>query len=77
MALTAILLIIWFTSVISMLGNLLPVMENLGILERGAVVIIILIGAPIMGAASIVTWLLDCFLDEGWDELDEDDDEWY
>ena len=62
----------WFASAISMIPNIIPYANELGIWQQIFVSIIIIIGAPFMLIVQAIELILDAFLAEGWDDDDDD-----
>ena len=63
----------WFASAISMIPNIIPYANELGIWQQIFVSIIIIIGAPFMLIVQAIELILDAFLAEGWNDDDDDD----
>lgn len=63
----------WFASVISIIPNIVPYVNDLEIWQQIFVSIIIIMGAPFMLIAQAIELILDVFLEEGWND---DDDEY-
>ena len=62
----------WFASAISMIPNIIPYANELGIWQQIFVSIIIIIGAPFMLIVQAIELILDAFLVEGWNDDDDD-----
>ena len=62
----------WFASAISMIPNIIPYANELGIWQQIFVSIIIIIGAPFMLIVQAIELILDAFLAEGWNDDDDD-----
>lgn len=60
----------WFASAISMIPNIVPYANELGIWQQIFVSIIIIIGAPFMLIVQAIELILDAFLAEGWNDDD-------
>lgn len=62
----------WFASAISMIPNIIPYANELGIWQQIFVSIIIIIGTPFMLIVQAIELILDAFLVEGWNDDDDD-----
>ena len=62
----------WFASAISIIQNIVPYINDLEIWEQIFVSIIIIIGAPFMLIVQAIELILDVFLEEGWNDNDDD-----
>ena len=62
----------WFASAISMIPNIIPYANELGIWQQIVISIIIIIGAPFMLIVQAIELILDAFLAEGWNDDDDD-----
>ena len=62
----------WFASAISIIPNIIPYANDLKIWQQIVVSIIIIMGAPFMLIVQAIELILDAFLEEGWNDDDDD-----
>lgn len=67
-----IISLLWISFSIGMIFDLTEYIRKLNALEQVAVLIILILGAPILYLSSGIVSLLDQFLEEGWDNDDDD-----
>lgn len=67
-----LLCVIWCVTAVSIANNLIPYTNELCFWKKMVVGIVILVGAPFLLAAELIEILLDYFLEEGWNDDDED-----
>ena len=67
-----IILIMWFGAALSVIPSVTPAAKNLKNWEQFIVALIIIIGAPFMLLVQGLEMILDCFLEEGWNDDDDD-----
>lgn len=67
-----IIIILWFSIVISMMPGIVPYAQKLDSFQQIVVGILIIFGAPFIMIAEVLELILNIFLDEGW--RDDDDD---
>ena len=72
MILYIVLSIIWCVIAINIANNIIPYTEDLCFWKKMVVGIIIFIGAPFLLFTELIEILLDYFLEEGWNNDDED-----
>lgn len=66
-----IISLLWISFSIGMIFDLTEYIKKLNALEQVAVLIILVLGAPILYLSSGIVSLLDQFLEEGWDNDDD------
>lgn len=64
--------ILWLTSAILVVPNVAPCANDLNLWKQAIIAIIIMIGAPFMLVTQAIELLLDIFLEEGWNDDDDD-----
>ena len=67
-----IISLLWVSFSIGMIFDLTEYIKELTVSEQVAVLIILILGAPILYLSSGIIRLLDQFLEEGWDDDDDD-----
>ena len=72
MILYIVLCIIWCVVAINIANNIIPYTEDLCFWKKMVIGITIFIGAPFLLIAELIEILLDYFLEEGWNNDDED-----
>ena len=63
--------ILWITSAILVVPNITPYINDLSLWKQAIMAIIIMIGAPFMLVTQAIELLLDIFLEEGWNDDDD------
>lgn len=66
-----LLFAMWFASVISIISNIVPYANDLKIWQQIVVIIVIIVGAPFMLIVQAIELILDIFLEEGWNDDDD------
>lgn len=61
----------WFASAISIIPNIAPYANELEIWKQIIVSIVIIVGAPFMLIVQAIELILDIFLEEGWNDDDD------
>lgn len=67
-----LLLILWAATILPIAANIAPYASDIGLGRKIIVLIVVVIGAPIMLLAQSLELLLDNYLEEGWNNDDED-----
>lgn len=61
----------WFASAISVISNITPYANDLEIWKQIIIGIVVIFGAPFMLIVQAIELILDIFLEEGWNDDDD------
>ena len=61
----------WFASAISVISNIVPYANDLETWKQIIVSIVVILGAPFMLIVQAIELILDIFLEEGWNDDDD------
>lgn len=68
-----ILEILWFAAAISVMAEVAPHTKSLSFWKKIIVAAILIAGAPFMLVVQALELILDIFLEEGWNDNDDED----
>lgn len=61
----------WFASAISIISNIVPYATDLKTWQQIIISIVVILGAPFMLIVQAIELILDIFLEEGWNDDDD------
>lgn len=67
-----IVYILWFAAAISIMPNIALYANDLSFWKQAIVAIVVILGAPFMLVTQAIELILDAFLEEGWNNDDDD-----
>ena len=70
LTLLIIVCLFWFSAATSIIGNIGPFTNKLNIWKQIMIIITIFIGTPFMLVTQAIELILDIFLEEGWNDDD-------